>query len=195
MTIRVEATEWSELSVDVSRLRRALRQPGHVVDEQLEPITVRASLPSLDDLQITTSRIRNGSTITADGSLDVATSGVVGRLAIEGAWEGECRRCLEPVVGEIVLDVETTFLDVEAVDDVEEGEAYPIIDERVDLAQVLRDELMLALPLSPLCAGDCAGADPERFPATGRLDLGDEEDTIDPRWAALSELTFDEGSE
>ena len=53
---------------------------------------------------------------------------------------------------------------------------------------------MLALPLSPLCAVDCKGVDPERFSPTqdpSQTD-GDEEPAIDPRWAALSELTFDD---
>ena len=58
---------------------------------------------------------------------------------------------------------------------------------------------MLALPLSPLCTNGCVGADPERFPtspedAVSEAEDGDEDGDppIDPRWAALSELTFDE---
>ena len=49
------------------------------------------------------------------------------------------------------------------------------------------------LPLSPLCRDECAGPDPQRFPASVVEDPDpDAEPVGDPRWAALSELTFDD---
>ena len=64
----------------------------------------------------------------------------------------------------------------------------------IDIGEVVREELMLALPLTPLCREDCDGADPERFPTDPDLSESDETPapTVDPRWAALSELKFDE---
>ena len=44
------------------------------------------------------------------------------------------------------------------------GETWPIRDQRIDLAPAAREAAMLALPLAPLCAEDCAGPVPDRFP-------------------------------
>ena len=56
----------------------------------------------------------------------------------------------------------------------------------LDLEPVCRDAVLLALPLSPLCSGDCPGLCAE---CGARLaDLGSEHghgDSADPRWAAL----------
>ncbi len=204
MADHVEISSWSGLRIDVARLRRTLRQPGGAVVESVEPIRVHAALDAPDDLAITTGRIPAGSEVGVDGVLDVSSSGIVGRLRVTGGWEAECRRCLDPVAGIIDAELEVPFVDLPSdvdltdagpdVESLDDAEAYPVVDDRVDLELVVRDELMLALPLSPLCADDCAGADPDRFPATGPTDEGaDTEPEIDPRWAALSEIRFDDG--
>jgi len=77
----------------------------------------------------------------------------------------------------------------------DEVDAYEFDGETVDLGEVVREELMLALPLSPLCEAGCEGVESEYFSSAD--DPSDEtnddgEKPIDPRWAALSELSFDE---
>ena len=72
-----------------------------------------------------------------------------------------------------------------------EGETWPLTDEGIDLAPMLRETALLALPLAPLCRDDCEGAEPERFP-TGAVDEADGGVLGDPRWAALDQLTFDD---
>ena len=55
---------------------------------------------------------------------------------------------------------------------------------------MVRDAVLLALPLAPLCGDDCRGPAPEAFP-TG---VGDDDrpgPLADPRWAALAELDFE----
>ena len=54
---------------------------------------------------------------------------------------------------------------------------------------MVRDAVLLALPLAPLCADACAGPAPDEFP-TGPV--ATEEQPVDPRWAALTQLEFDE---
>jgi uncharacterized protein len=70
----------------------------------------------------------------------------------------------------------------------DEDEALPVIeDDLIDLTEVLRDAVVLALPLAPLCSADCPGLCPE----CGIL-LAEAPDhaheQIDPRWAALGGL-------
>ena len=60
-----------------------------------------------------------------------------------------------------------------------------VVDEHVDLEQTVRDAVVLALPLAPLCTDDCPGLCPEC--GERRADLGPDHghETLDPRWAAL----------
>jgi uncharacterized metal-binding protein YceD (DUF177 family) len=51
---------------------------------------------------------------------------------------------------------------------------------------MVRDAVLLALPLAPLCQEACAGPEPEAHP------LGADDDLRpDDRWAALEQLKFD----
>ena len=99
--------------------------------------------------------------------------------------EAQCSTCLRPVEGRVEVQVSELFED-HPVD----GETYPIEGHVIDLEQLLRDALVLELPLAPTCAEgdpDCV-PDPE---ARAAGPLGDEEGDdapSDPRWAALSQL-------
>ena len=72
-----------------------------------------------------------------------------------------------------------------------EGETWPLGDESIDLLPALREAMLLALPLAPLCRDDCEGPEPDRFP-TGVAEDEPVERPADPRWAALDEFTFDD---
>ena len=67
-----------------------------------------------------------------------------------------------------------------------DGETYPLLGHEIDLEQLVRDAVLLELPLAPTCAS--TGAPPCR-PAQVNDDA-DDGVPVDPRWAALSELEF-----
>jgi uncharacterized protein len=72
-----------------------------------------------------------------------------------------------------------------------DGETYPLEGHILDLEQLVRDTVLLELPLAPVCAGPAAAdCRPEPAFAAGELDEPAVSDTEprDPRWAALSEL-------
>ena len=71
-------------------------------------------------------------------------------------WQGTCRRCLEPVEGEAEASVKEIF-ERHPV----EGETYLLDGESIDLEPLVRDAVLLALPLAPLCREDCPGPAPE----------------------------------
>jgi uncharacterized protein len=105
----------------------------------------------------------------------------------------QCSRCLRP----IDTPVETRFaeqyystIDVVSGDPKDEPprDAKRIgSDFRIDLTPLLREELILATPLAPLCKPDCRGL----CLVCGR-DLNDEphdhEAPVDERWTTLSKL-------
>ncbi|HEY7594824.1 MAG TPA: YceD family protein [Actinophytocola sp.] len=126
--------------------------------------------------------------------LDVLLESVVEGVLVSGTAyapiEGECSRCLDPIAGG---DVEVEFTELFAYPDsateqtTDEDEIARLVDDLVDLEPVVRDATVLALPSVPLCTPDCAGLCPD----CGRkwADLGPDHrhETIDPRWAALTE--------
>ena len=115
--------------------------------------------------------------------------GLVATGTITVPWEGECRRCLGSVRAETIVEIREIF-DPHPV----EGETYPLGEDLVDLEPMVRDAVLLALPLAPLCGPDCLGPAPDLFPtgtAEDSEDAAGTEPVPDSRWAALAELDFD----
>lgn len=179
-------TGWPELRVDVARLR----QRDNLADlkkrpqgDSTRPISAEVTAHGLE---ITTARIPEGATVSVDGVVDTAMAGIEVRGTVTSEWEGECRRCLTLITEPLEIDLAVSFLP--SLSDDDDAEAYPIDGDVIDVGEVVREELMLALPLSPLCADGCEGADPERFPTSSENaesadgDGADEGDPpIDPR--------------
>ncbi len=141
----------------------------------------------LNGLGISTAVVPDGSPVEVDLELEAVSNGIVATGMVRAPWVGECRRCLLPVEGVSEAKVQEIF-----EPDPTEGETYLLGNEVVDLEPMVRDAVLLALPLAPLCAEDCKGPAPEEFPTgpAGAVTEGDEPPT-DPRWAALAELDFD----
>lgn len=150
----------------------------------------------VEELSVLGATVPQGSTVQVD--LVIEATAEPGTLTVTGTvrapWRGECRRCLDPIEGEIEADVH----DVVARRPVDE-EVWELQGEEVDVGAIAREALMLALPLSPLCGPDCLGPAPDEFPAVA-IDQGDPGDgaadgagepPLDPRWAALDQLRFD----
>lgn len=191
-------TQWPELVLSVA----ALRQRDNLADLKRrtpDDTSIRVDTTVVArDMEITTSRIPDGEPIVVDVSLTADHRGVTARGTIHSAWEGECRRCLELVRTDIAVDLHVTFLSEADFETHEPGpdeiDAYAIDGEMVDLGEVVREELMLSLPLSPLCSDGCEGVESEYFSSRDSDPAVDDSDEppIDPRWAVLSELSFDE---
>jgi uncharacterized protein len=162
-----------------------LRRPG-----TRRSVHVVAPVP---DLALSSSRVPAGADVEVDLTLEaISDHSLTAAGTVRAPWTGECRRCLRPVEGEAVTDV----LEVFERDPVE-GETYPLGSDRVDLLPLVRDAVLLALPLAPLCDDDCAGADPDDYPvhAEDEDEQGgalDAPPPPDPRWAALDDLRFDD---
>lgn len=136
---------------------------------------------ALDGLAISTAAVPDGAPIDVHLVLEAIGEPVTATGTVGAPWVGECRRCLEPVEGYATASVREIFEPHPT-----EGETYLLRDAQVDLEPMVRDAVLLALPLAPLCAEGCAGPAPDAFP-TGPAD--DEASAApDPRWAALRDL-------
>jgi uncharacterized protein len=144
----------------------------------------------LEGLAISTSSVPPDGEITIDLELESISNGLVVQGTITAPWMGDCRRCLEPVVGVVEAQVKEIF-----ERDPVEGETYMLSGDEVDLEPMMRDAVLLALPLAPLCRSDCPGPAPDAFP-TGSADEAQADAAAkrlrDERWSALDGLTFDD---
>jgi uncharacterized protein len=165
--------------VNVVDLRRRLGQRlERTIDQVLAPQVVVASR--------TVRRPVTGTLVVESMERGVSVTG-----AVSFEWQGDCRRCLDLVTGEIEIEIDEIF-------QVGAPEGSDLIDfdgEMIDLLPLVRDAVALSLPLAPLCRDDCAGPDPDRYPALLADDApvtddgpGDEQPVRDPRWAALDQL-------
>lgn len=144
--------------------RRAVERTAHLTGIGIESATVPA-----------------GAAIDLDLEVEAIVEGLAVTGTVTAPWVGECRRCLDPVQGAVATRVREIF-----TDEPTEGETYPIVDDRIDLVPLVRDAVLLELPLAPLCDEHCPGPDPDRFPAAAPP----EAPSRDPRWAALDQLDF-----
>jgi uncharacterized protein len=61
-------------------------------------------------------------------------------------------------------------------------------DDRIDLGQMVLEQIVLSLPMKPLCRPDCRGLCPECGANHNRSDCDCSPEESDPRWAALKTL-------
>lgn len=167
-------TALSGWRVDLERLRRDHRgRVRFAGTEAVSDLTLpNASVPS--------GEVSHVLVVDAAGT-EVEVSGTV-----EFGWSTECRRCLERVEGTGHLEVREVFQSVPT-----EGETWPIVDEAIDLEPMVRELVLLALPLAPVCSAGCRGPDDAHPVTTAAEADAAAEDARDPRWAALDQLDFD----
>jgi uncharacterized protein len=124
--------------------------------------------------------------VQAELAVSRATSGTVFELRFQTRLHGPCYRCL----ADAVVDVDVAAREYQAAssEGAEELKTPYVANEQLDLSGWARDALVLELPDKILCRVDCAGL----CPVCGR-DLNDhphahDDEELDSRWAALSEL-------
>jgi ribosomal protein L32 len=61
------------------------------------------------------------------------------------------------VSGELQIAVSERFGDRP----ISEDDLYPIVDDTIDLGPMVRDAIVLELPMAPLCRDDCRGLCPQ----------------------------------
>lgn len=110
-----------------------------------------------------------------------------GRLKV--VLEAECVRCLEIIPQLAVqVDFEESFL-LHPVNSSKRTVAYGVTDDGyLDLTYPLREQIVVSMPIRPLCRPDCKGLCSQ---CGANLNLGPcdcSEDSIDPRLAALKSL-------
>lgn len=131
----------------------------------------------------------------ADVELEIRLEAVMEGVLVSGTARaplaGECARCLDPLTSSIEVEFQELFryLAVRDGDGEATEEDHYLDGDLLDLEPVCRDAIVLALPLSPLCSGDCPGLCAECGARLADLSPGHGHgDGADQRWAALRTL-------
>lgn len=142
--------------------------------------------------------VPDGAPLELELRLESVMEGVLVTGTARARVEGECVRCLEPLERELEADFQEMFTypdaddrgrskQAEPADDDEDEDMTPLEDGLFDLEPVLRDAVVLALPMQPVCQDDCPGLCSECG-----VRLADDPDhhheAVDIRWAALQGL-------
>jgi uncharacterized protein len=151
---------------------------------------VSRSVPAPADLGIEVLHVPEGSPVDLDLRTEAVMEGVLVTGTARAGLEGECVRCLGAIDDEIEVDLQELYVyDDLDTDPDEDDETSVLHDDLLDLEPVLRDAVVLALPFQPLCQPDCPGLCVECGARLAEDPDHRHEEPVDPRWAALTQLT------
>ena len=155
---------------------------------------VSLTVPAPAGIGIMSIGVPEGSGVELDVRLESVIEGVLVSGTAQVQLVGECSRCLDAVSDTLEVDLQELYrygatdahgrVQREPDQDDDDDEQLTVVGDLLDLEPVLRDAVVLDLPLAPVCRDDCPGLCPQ---CGQRLedDPNHHHDVIDPRWAAL----------
>ena len=164
---------------------RALgRRPG-----SMRRVTRSVAAPDGGGLELV--RVPPGVAVELDLRLESVVDGVLVSGTVRAPVAAECGRCLDPVTDEVCVEVQELYAYEPAGDD----EDQPLlVGDFLDIEPLLRDAVVLGLPLNPVCDDGCQGLCPTCGARMADLEDNHSHEDLDPRWAALTRLSGDAGA-
>jgi uncharacterized protein len=180
-----------------------MRQLGRQAGSSL---TQTRTVPAPDDLRLELIEVPAGADVALEVRFEAVSEGVLATGTAIAPLAGECARCLTPLTSSVTAGFQELYLYAEGrhdkhdkhekrdkYDEQEEqdaGELYHLDGDLLNLEPALRDAVVLALPMSPLCREDCPGLCAECGAPLADAGPGHRHDAaVDPRWAALQQLS------
>jgi uncharacterized protein len=162
---------------------RALgRQPGAAREES-------RTIPAPDGLRVELAEVPAGTEVEVNLQLEAVHEGVLATGTATAAVSGECARCLEPLTSSVEASFQELYQYEPSPTEDDEDELL-LEGDLLDLEPVLRDAVVLALPLSPLCSDDCAGLCVQCGARLADAGPGHQhEDAVLPEWEALRQFS------
>jgi len=114
---------------------------------------------------------------------------------VETRVQVECDRCLKPIALPVSTDFALEYItgaDYESSSAAalsEEEMSVSVFDgESIDVDEIVKEQVLLAVPARTLCREDCKGICPECGIDLNTGQCNCQADDVDPRWAALKGL-------
>lgn len=168
----------------------------HVRDLEVRAGRFDVELPS-GAIEYLDPKLRQIGVLKAAGKVELVT-GALGEIRVQGhvtvEMRADCDRCLEPAPLPLDADfelyyrpVDTAFQEEKALD-AGEAEMGFYEGDGIELNDVLREYVLLALPMQRLCSEDCKGICPVCGQNRNQKECGCRMEPVDDRWAALKQF-------
>lgn len=142
--------------------------------------------------------LRQATALQVNGSAELLAN-TLGEIRIRGHMQvgmrSECDRCLEPADFPIDVDFDLFYRPVQRTDyeedlEIDEGETEVAFyeGEGVRLQDVLREHILLSMPMQRTCREECQGICPVCGQNRNTATCGCEIKPVDDRWAALKKV-------
>lgn len=158
------------------------------------PLRLRKTyLPGTIDFRTRDFRLVEPLRVRATVELDGQEIHIAGHLAT--MVEIACARCLEPVVEQLARDFDLAYQPLSSIRTEQEIELHTKETEigfysgdGLFLSDVLAEQVILALPMKPICKADCRGLCPHCGANLNEERCGCVEARVDPRLEPLARL-------
>lgn len=146
-------------------------------------------------------RLRQATPLKTEGSAELL-SNTLGEIRVKGhlsvTIEADCDRCLEtawfPIESDFDLFYRPSDASPDGADEVEidEGESEIAFYEGggLDLKDILREYILLSMPMQRICNDACLGICPVCGQNRNIVNCDCEVKTVDDRWSALKKLSL-----
>jgi uncharacterized protein len=163
-------------------LRELGRRPGSL--QELE-----RTAPAPQGWRVELIGVPTGAEVAFRLRLESVMEGVLVSGELDVPVEGSCARCLEPIEDTLNLDVQELFAYEGSTTEEtsEEDEVRRVDGDYLDLEPLVRDTVVLNLPLAPVCTPDCAGLCVDCGQRLDDLPPDHHHEIVDARWAGLAD--------
>ena len=155
------------------------------------------TIPAPDALRVELAEVPAGTEVELSVRLEAVHEGVLVTGTATAPVSGECARCLEPVTSSVEASFQELYHYEPSPAEADEDDELLLEGDLLDLEPVLRDAVVLALPLSPLCSDYCTGLCPDCGVRLADAGPGHQhDDAALPEWEALRQFNgFDTGDQ
>jgi uncharacterized protein len=145
-----------------------------------------------DELNPVDERVRLTAPAAVTGKVRLSGNEVFVSGHVDTRAQVECDRCLQPVEAPVSADFTLEYItgseyESSEVAELTEAEmSVAVFDgEGLDVDEIVKEQILLAVPTRMLCREDCKGICPECGIDRNTGECSCVADDIDPRWAAL----------
>lgn len=143
------------------------------------------TVPAPQDLGSEVIGIQPDSEIKLEIRFESVIEGVLVSGDVIAKATGECSRCLDPIAFDVTVPIQELYEYEESEN--EDDETLKLEGDYLDLEPVVRDALVLSLPLAPLCNDECLGLCSECGIKLSEAP-DHQHESVDSRWQALQGL-------
>jgi len=148
-----------------------------------------------EELNPVDERVKLTAPATVNGKIRLAGNEVFVNGHVDTRAQVECDRCLKPIELPVNADFELEYIngseyESSGVAELTEAEmSVSVFDgEALDVDEIVKEQILLAVPTRMLCREDCKGICPQCGVDRNTGECNCVTEDIDPRWAALKNL-------